>query len=306
MRAIGSAAKDSRGWVVAAALALLVLAAGCGRVPKPQPTAPAPPPQTSAPRAAGQEVVLDVFVPCAFAEASAKISALFEQASPGVRVNRTVENVGVLLPRILKGAKPDVFMSVGDREIETLSAKGMVEERRDFCFTTLVLVVPRANPARIQSLEDLAKPQVKTLALGDSQLSVGYYAEKILREQGLWEKVQKKIVRPRFPIELMKLAAQGKAQATIAYGACFRSKEHEKKLEAASLELITDFLDKYCLAVACPAAIIKGAAHVQEAHRFLEFLTRPECQQILADAGFLKLSDPKCFPQKAPAGRQGA
>jgi len=262
---------------------------GCAKTKTTEQAQPAEPPPA-------KKIVLEIFAPCAFADATSKIIPLFEAEHPGVRVSRTVENVGTLVPRIINGAKPDVFLCIGDHEVETLDKKGLVEFRKTFCFTSLVLVVPQANPARVRKLEDLAKPEVKTIAIASDERSAGYYAHKILEEQGLWDKLQPKLVRPRFPVELLKLASQGRVQASIAYAACFRAEEGEKKQLAAQIKLVQDFQDDYCQTIACDAAVIKGAEHADLGREFIEFLSKPECQQILKKAGFLTLDEPKCFP----------
>jgi molybdate transport system substrate-binding protein len=291
----------------AATVALISFICGCSRaVQKAEVVAPPPgPTAVQGPK----EVVLDVYVPCAFADAAAEIAKLFEQANPGVRVNQTVENVSVLAPKIANGAKPDVFMCIGDHEVDDLDKKGLVESRRDFCFTSLALVVPQANPGKIKTVKDLAKPEVKTVAIADDNVSAGYYARKALEEHGLWEKIEKKLVRPKFPVELIKLASEGKAQASLAYAACYRAQGGEKKQLAAKIKLVSDFLDEYCQSIACAAAVIKGAPHPREAKLFVDFLTRPECQDIFVRGGFMRLNDPKCFPsakEQEPAGGHAA
>ncbi len=283
-----------------AAVALVGLAAllcvGCARQKAPG----ALPQATPAPQ---EQVVLDVFVPCAFADATSEIAEMFQAEHPNIRVNRTIENVGVLVPRIANGAKPDVFMSIGDREVAGLTEKGLVDAQRDFCFTSIVLVVPQANPGKVATLKDLAKPAVKTIAVAEDELSVGYYSRKILTDNGVWDSVKGKLVRPKFPVELLKMAREGKVQASLAYAACFRAEGGEKKQMAAQIKLISDFLADYCLTIPCTAAVIKGAKHPQEAQAFLDFLTKPECQELFAAGGFMKLDDPKCFvtPGEKPA-----
>lgn len=268
---------------------------GCSKAPR-SPQAPVEPPARPPADTRSQPVKLLVYSPCAFAKASAKISKLFEDANPGVKVTVVVENVGSLVPRIERGAKPDVFMCIGDHEVKELEKKGLVDYARDFCFTSLVLVVPKANPARVRTLKDLARPEVKTIAIANDDRSAGYYARRLLEENGLWDKVKAKLVRPRFPVELLKLPAKGKVQASIAYAACFRSKEPEKKDLAANIKLIMDFQPEYCQTIACRAAVIKGADHPELGRKFIDFLTDDECQKILADGGFMTLSEPKCYP----------
>lgn len=287
------------------------LGAGCGKKPGAGPVGAAPgavsaqPPQSApgAPAAPGQEVVLEVYVPCAFGTVSGKLAKLFEAANPGVRVNRVVENVSVLAPKIAAGAKPDLFLCNGDREVLMLESKGLVSEKRDFCFTSLVLIAPKANPAGVKSVADLAKPAVKSIAVGAPETSVGYYAQEILKQAGVWNKIQKKLVRPRFPIELLKLASQGRVQAAIAYATCFKSEDGGHKQQASKLSLVADFQEAYCQTIPCQAVVVAGCKHPDLARKFAEFLTTPECQTILAEAGFMTLSETKCHeaPGEKPA-----
>ncbi len=260
--------------------------------------APAKPKEAPSADQAAKQTKITVFSPCAFAKAATKIAKLFEQKHPDVEVTVMVENVGTLVPRIERGAKPEVFMCIGDHEVDELEKKGLVDYAADFCYTSLVLIVPRANPAKVRTLADLAKPEVKTIALADEARSAGYYARKLLEENGLWKKVEHKLVRPRFPVELLKLASKGKVQASIAYGACFRSEEGEKKQLSANLKLIEDFQAEHCQVIACRAAVIKGAAHPDLGREFIDFLTEDECQKIFAAGGFMTLSEPKCYPSQ--------
>ena len=300
-------------WLAFVTLVLFsaLVGAGCGKKAGAGPVGASPgtvsarPPQAggAGPVAPGQEVVLEVYVPCAFGPASSKIAKLFEAANPGVRINRVVENVSVLAPKIAAGAKPDLFLCNGDHEVQMLESKGLVAEKRDFCFTSLVLITPKANPAGIKSVQDLVKPAVKTIAVGAPETSVGYYAQEILKQAGVWDKVQKKLVRPRFPIELMKLASEGKVQASIAYGTCFISEEGEHKQQAAKLKLVADFKTGYCQTIPCQAVVIAGCKHPELASKLAEFLTSPECQAIFASSGFMTLSETKCYevPGEKPA-----
>ncbi len=261
-------------------------------------------PGATASAPAGNETVLTVYVPCAFAPAAEKIKPLFEAANPGVRIALDVENVEVLYPKIAKGDKPDVFMCIGDKEVQALAAKQLVAYQKNMCFTTLVLVVPAANPAKVATLADLTKPAVKTIAVGTPDTSIGFYAQQILTQNKLWDKVKPKLLPQKFPVMTLKLPATGKVQASIAFGACFRAKEGEEKQMIAKIKLLTDFQDKYCLTIACPAATIVGAPNQELAKAYVDFLSKPECQTILADRGFMKLSDPKCY--KTAAGKPGA
>ena len=246
---------------------------------------------------------LNVFVPCAFVPPLAEITEAFTKEHPQVEVIERAENVEVLAPRIEKGAKPDVFVCIGDVEMDRLQKAGVVEDREDFCFVGLTLVVPEANPAKIQKLADLARPNVKTVAVGAEGTSPGHYTRELLKEAGLWEKVAPKAVCPKFPSQLLKLVgALNKADAAIAYAACLRAGRGDRKKQDQYQTLVqgikvVQFLDEgeYCQSVPCPAATVKGCNNREAGQAFIDFLRTKAAQEVLRNSGFTGLSDAKCL-----------
>jgi len=258
------------------------------------------PPSTAATKTAepGQEPVkLEVWVPCAYAGAMTELSTMFEQQYPGLELRQRVENVAVLAPRILEGATPDVFMSIGDIEVKALEETDRVDYSMDFCFTTLALVTAKGNPAEIHSLADLAGDRVQKIGVGSEKISAGYYARKVLKEAGLWKDVEGKVVEATMPLRLLQWVGNGEVEASLAYAACLRSDKHKTPGGAATklLEVVGEVDDELCLSIACPAVSVKGCPHPQEARQFIEFLTTDEAQKVIAQCGFLTLSEAKCY-----------
>src|SRR5206468_12740471 len=66
-----------------------------------------------------------------------------------------------LAAQIQQGAPADVFASANMTLPNQLYAKGLCSKPVVFTRNTLVIVVPKANPARIRSVYDLARPGVK-------------------------------------------------------------------------------------------------------------------------------------------------
>src|SRR5947209_104960 len=60
--------------------------------------------------------------------------------------------------QIQQGAPADVFAAASPKYPELLYQQGLVERPIPFATNTLVLVVPKANPARIHTVDDLTKP----------------------------------------------------------------------------------------------------------------------------------------------------
>ena len=65
-----------------------------------------------------------------------------------------------LAAQITLGAPADVFASANTTIPATLFAKGLIEQPVNFTRNTLVIVVPKSNPAGIHSIYDLTKPGV--------------------------------------------------------------------------------------------------------------------------------------------------
>lgn len=245
---------------------------------------------------------LELFVPCAFAPPTVQIVAAFKQIHPDLNVVQRVENVEVLVSRIADGQTPDVFMSVGDVEMQRLTEAGRAETVKDFCFIGLALVVPERNPAGVTGLADLAKAEVKTVAIGAEDTSPGKYARQLLQESGLWDAVKDKVVSPKFPAQLLRFAGMEKADASIAYAACLRAGHGEWKEQAAYQTLAqgvrpVTWLDQgeYCLNIPCPAATIQGCRNPEAGKAFIDFLRTEAAQEFLRKSGFTGLAEPKCL-----------
>lgn len=247
---------------------------------------------------------LELFVPCAFAPPVVKIVEAFKKEYPQVRIVRQVENVEVLAPRIeKKGAKPDVFLCIGDIEMDRLQKRGLVQDRKDFCFVGLALVVHEGNPKHIKSLADLTKPEVRTVGIGAEETSPGYYARQLLAEMKIWDKVRPKVVCPKFPSQLLKFAGSlAKVDASIAYGACLRAGHGEWKEQDAYQQLsrsleVAQWLDQgqFCQTIPCPAATVTGCSNREAGEAFIDFLRGDTAQEYLKKSGFTRLDEPKCF-----------
>jgi molybdate transport system substrate-binding protein len=85
----------------------------------------------------------------------------------------------VLALQIQQGQPADVFAAASPRYPDQLYAAGLVEKPVVFATNTVVLIVPRRNPAGIRSVYDVVKPGVK-LVVGDPSVPIGAYTQKAL------------------------------------------------------------------------------------------------------------------------------
>lgn len=85
-----------------------------------------------------------------------------------------------LAAQLRDGAEADVFLSASAGPVEDLREAGHVEAPQVFASNRLVIVVPVANPAGIETLDDLGRSGVK-LVVGAPGVPVGDYAREALR-----------------------------------------------------------------------------------------------------------------------------
>jgi molybdate transport system substrate-binding protein len=122
-----------------------------------------------------------------------------------------------LAAQIQQGAPADVFASANMTLPNQLSAKGLCSKPVVFTRNTLVIVVPRANPARIRSVYDLTRSGVKLVVAGPG-VPVGGYTLQVLKNMNLSAAVTKNVVSQETDVrEVLSKVALGEADAGFVY-----------------------------------------------------------------------------------------
>src|SRR6185295_13560201 len=101
---------------------------------------------------------------------------------------------GALQKQIESGAPADIFASAGAKQMDELAARNLIAPatRKDFARNVLVLIAPADNVA-IAALGDLAKPEVKKIAVGNPKTGpAGQYTEQTLNKLKLLPQIQSK------------------------------------------------------------------------------------------------------------------
>ena len=171
----------------AAALAALMLAAGCG----------------------GEESE----APHVFAASS--LTEVFRAVAPDGRF--TFAGSGELARQIEQGAEPDVYASADPGYALRLWRTGLLERPRILAANQVVLIVPRANPARIRGLSDLARREVK-LVIGAEGVPVGDYTRQALARSAAGRAALRNVVSEEPDARgVVAKVALGEADAGFAY-----------------------------------------------------------------------------------------
>ncbi len=129
---------------------------------------------SAASTAARQQGALTVY-------AAASLTEVFSAYDRAQRYNFAGSNA--LETQIRNGAPADIFASAAPLNTQRLFQSRLVERPVTFTSNRLVLIVPRSNPAGIQSVYDLRRKQVKLVVAG-AAVPVGGYTRTVLRQDG--------------------------------------------------------------------------------------------------------------------------
>jgi molybdate transport system substrate-binding protein len=180
--------------------------------------------------------------------------------------------------QIQQGAPADVFLAASPKYPELLYKQGLVQKPIQFATNTLVLIVPKANPAGIHGTADLTKPGVKVV-IGDPSVPVGAYTRTVLANLGISAAVLKNVVSQETDVRsVLAKVALGEADAGFVY--LTDAKTVRGKVGVIAIR------ESAQPHVVYEAAVVKTSPHLQAAYRFVTRLIRPAAQQTLERFGF--------------------
>src|ERR1700722_13006694 len=135
-----------------------------------------------APSALSQSQKQEITVSAAVSlkDALDEISQLYRAANPEVSLHFNLGGSGTLQLQIEQGAPVDLFISASPGEMNNLESKSLLlpGTRKDLLRNQIVLIVPKAKNV-VASFQDLAKPDVKFIAVGEPQtVPAGKYAQE--------------------------------------------------------------------------------------------------------------------------------
>ena len=147
--------------------------------------------------------------------AASSLTDVFPAIDAGPKYSFAGSNT--LAAQIQLGAPADVFASANTSIPAALFAKGLVEQPVDFTRNTLVIVVPKSNPAGISSIYDLTKPGV-TIDIAGSGVPVGSYTLAILGNMNLTKAVLANVVSEETDVrDVLAKVALGQVGAGFVY-----------------------------------------------------------------------------------------
>ena len=249
---------------------------------------------SSAAPSKGEKKEIIVFAAASMTETLNQVKDVYEKGN-NVTITYNFDSSGTLKTQIQEGADCDLFISAGKKQMNQLdlsSDKEINKEGLDFVAgdtrlnlleNKVVLVVPEGNPKSIESFDDLAARLAEgsiLMAMGNSDVPVGQYTQKILNFYGLDEEALAKsgvITYGSNVKEVTTQVSEGSVDCGIGY--CTDA-------FSAGLTVIDGASKDMCGQVIYPAAVLKTAKNPDAAKAFLDYLTGSEAMAIFEAVGF--------------------
>lgn len=231
-----------------------------------------------------QKTEIIVFAAASLTETMTTIKGMYEEENPSLCITCNFDSSGTLKTQIQEGAACDLFLSAANKQMDALSSFGMVDDtsRTSLLENKTVLAVPEGNPKGITSFDQLAtllQQKEVFLAIGNSDVPVGQYTQKIFAYYGLKEKDIQGLLT--YGSNVKEVTTQVSA-ASVDCGIIYATDAYSAGLFAidTATETMTGGRVLY------PAAVLSGSAHPVEAKAFLEYLKGPEATAVFESVGF--------------------
>jgi molybdate transport system substrate-binding protein len=127
---------------------------------------------------------ITVFAAASLTGTFTQLGTQFESAHPGDTVKFSFGPSSGLATQITSGAPADVFASAAPGNMQDVVSAGDASNPQDFAKNTMEVAVPPNNPAKVKSVNDLAKKSVK-VALCQPQVPCGVVAAEVFKNVGI-------------------------------------------------------------------------------------------------------------------------
>ena len=241
---------------------------------------------------------LTVFAAASMQETLTEIGEQYMKEHEGVEIVFNFDSSGTLKTQIQEGAECDIFISAGQKQMNQLDKNASPEvntegldfvlegTRFDLLENKVALAVPEGNPKNINSSGDLKaglEAGTVLLAMGNADVPVGQYTQKILAYFGLEEAALAEAGCITYGSNVKEVTSQV-AEAAVDCGIIYSTDAF-----SAGLMVVDTATAEMCGQVIYPAAVLNTSKNPEAAKDFLAYVTSDAGKAVLESVGFAPL-----------------
>jgi molybdate transport system substrate-binding protein len=253
-----------RRFAVIAAGVVAVAVAGCSSSSSSSPSA----------SSSSSTGTITVFAAASLMDTFTQLGKQFEAAHKGDTVKFSFGPSSGLSTQITSGAPADVFASAAPANMDTVVQAGDASNPQTFAKNTMEVAVPPNNPAKVTSVNDLAKKSVK-VAVCQAQVPCGVVAAQVFKNVGI---TVKPVTEATDVSSVVTEVETGNVDAGMVYVTNVKSEGN--KLKGIVIPAADNASTLY------PIATITSSKHEAIAKEFVDYVLSPAGQQVLTAAGF--------------------
>ena len=248
--------------------------------------------------ASGEAVELIVFAAASLTETLNAIAENYAAENPGVTFRFNFDSSGTLKTQIQEGADCDLFLSAGQKQMNQLDITASADvntegldfvdsdSRVDLLENKVVLCVPENSDQGIDSFDSLAehlKAEDILFCMGNSDVPVGQYTQKILASYGLDEEALAAAGVITYGSNVKEVTTQV-SEASVDAGVVYCTDAF-----SAGLKVVDEATKEMCGQGIYPAAVLKTAPNAEAAKEFLAYLQTDRAATVFESVGFTAL-----------------
>ncbi|MEQ1570425.1 MAG: molybdate ABC transporter substrate-binding protein [Myxococcota bacterium] len=191
-----------------------------------------------------------------------------------------------LAKQLEAGAPADLYFSADREWMDHAASRGLIDPatRVDLLGNTLVVVVGASSPWTFTRVADLARPEVRHLAVAGESVPAGRYARAALGALGAWDAVEDRVVSGDNVRTTLGWVAAGEAEAGFVYAT-------DARIEPRVKVAFPVPPDSYP-AIVVTAAVVARSDQAAQAAAFLAFCRSDTGMAVFTAAGFTPAPHP--------------
>ncbi|WP_068269156.1 molybdate ABC transporter substrate-binding protein [Aldersonia kunmingensis] len=218
---------------------------------------------------------ITVFAAASLNKSFTELGKQFESEYPGTSVKFNFAGSSDLATQIIQGAPADVFASANPANMTKVVDAGLVAgSPENFASNTLTIVTAPGNPKGIATFADLTKAGVSVVVCAD-QVPCGTATKTIEEKSGV---TLTPVSEESQVTDVLGKVTSGQADAGLVYVS--DAKGAGDKVMQVDFPAAAQGVNVY------PIAVLKNSKNAEAAAEFVELVTGPEGQKVLAEAGF--------------------